>query len=53
MLTLPACESSSPAFLMMYSACELSKQGESIQPCLTPFPVLIQAIVPCFLHVLI
>ena len=53
-ILIPACESSSPAFLMMYSACELSnKQGENIQPCPTPFPVLNQSIVTCFLHVLI
>jgi len=28
----PACVSSSPAFLMMYSAYKLNKQGDSKQP---------------------
>ena len=28
----PACASSSPAFLMMYSAYKLNKQGDDIQP---------------------
>ena len=28
----PACDSSSPAFLMMCSACKLNKQGDKIQP---------------------
>ena len=31
-ILIPACVSSSPAFLMMYSACKLSKQGDNIQP---------------------
>ena len=30
---MPACDSSSPAFCMMYSAYKLSKQGDNIQPC--------------------
>ena len=29
---IPACASSSPAFLMMYSACKVNKQGDNIQP---------------------
>ena len=29
---IPACASSSPAFLMMHSACKLNKQGDNIQP---------------------
>ena len=29
---IPACASSSPAFLMMYSAFKLNKQGDNIQP---------------------
>ena len=29
---IPACASSSPAFLMMYSAYKLNKQSENIQP---------------------
>ena len=31
-ILIPACASSSPAFLMMYSAYKLNKQGDSIQP---------------------
>ena len=43
----PACVSSSPAFLMMYSACKLNKQGDNIQPWRTPFPIWNQSVVPC------
>ena len=42
-----AFDSSSPAFHMMYSAYKLNKQGDNIQPCLTPFPILNKSIVPC------
>ena len=31
-ILIPACASSSPAFLMMYSACKINKQGDNIQP---------------------
>ena len=31
-ILIPACASSSSAFLMMYSACKLNKQGDNIQP---------------------
>ena len=31
-ILIPACTSSSPAFLMMYSAYKLKKQGDNIQP---------------------
>ena len=41
-ILIPACASSSLAFLMMYSAHKLSKQGDNIQPWRTPFPVLNQ-----------
>ena len=44
---IPACDSSSPACHMIYSACKLNKQGDNIQPCWTPFPILNQSIVPC------
>ena len=37
-ILIPACASSSPAFLMMYSACKLNKQGDNIQPGRTPLP---------------
>ena len=33
-----ACDSSSPAFHIMYSACKLSNQGHNIQPWLYSFP---------------
>ena len=36
---IPACASSSPAFLMMYSEYKLNKQGDNIQPWHTPFPI--------------
>ena len=38
-ILVPACASSSPAFLMMYSAYKLNKQGDGIQPWHTPFPI--------------
>ena len=31
-ILIPACASSSPAFLMMYSAYKLNKQGDNMQP---------------------
>ena len=42
-----ACASSSLAFLMMYSAYKLNKQGDNIQPWCIPFPIWNQSIVPC------
>ena len=44
---IPACASSSPAFLMMYSANKLNNQGDNIQPWHTPFPIWNQSVVPC------
>ena len=44
---IPACASSSPAFLMMYSSNKLNKQGDSKQPWRTPFPIWNQSVVPC------
>ena len=44
---IPTCASSSPAFHMMYSALQLNKQDDNIQPRHTPFPILNQSIVPC------
>ena len=38
-ILIPACTSSSPGFLKMYSAYKLNKQGDNIQPWRTPFPV--------------
>ena len=40
----PACDSSSPAFCMMYSAYKLNKQGDCIQPWHTPFPIWNQSV---------
>ena len=39
-ILIPACYSSSLAFLMMRSAYKLNKQGDNVQHCCTPFPVL-------------
>ena len=36
-IRIPACNSSSSAFFMMYSAYRLNKQGDSRQPCRSPF----------------
>ena len=41
---IPACDSSFPAFCTMYSARKLNKQGDNIQPCHTPFPILNQSV---------
>ena len=46
-ILIPACSSSSPAFLMMYSAYKLNKQGDNIQPWRTPFLIWDQSVVPC------
>ena len=46
-ILIPACASSSLAFLMMYSAYKLNKQGDNIQPWCTPFPIWKQSVVPC------
>ena len=47
MILIPACASSSPAFLEMYSAYKLSKQGDNIQPWHTPLPIWNQSVVSC------
>ena len=44
-ILIPACASSNPAFLMMYSAYKLNKQGDNIQSWHTPFPIWIQSFV--------
>ena len=41
------CDSSSPAFLMMYFEYKSNKQGDNIQSGHAPFPILNQLIVPC------
>ena len=45
-LLIPACASSSQAFLLMYSGYKLNKQGDNIQPWRIPFPVWNQSVVP-------
>ena len=39
--------SSSPAFLMMYSACKLNKQGDNVQPWCAPLPIWNESVVLC------
>ena len=38
-ILIPVYATSSPAFLMMYSAYKLNKQGDNIQPWHIPFPI--------------
>ena len=46
-ILIPTCVLSSPTFLTVYSAYELNKQGDNIQPWCTPFPIWNQSVVPC------
>ena len=46
-ILIPVCVSSSSAFLMMYSAYKLNKQGDNVQPWHTPFLIWKQSVVPC------
>ena len=46
-ILIPACASSSPMFLMMYSVYKLNKQGDNIQPWNTSFPIWNQSVIPC------
>ena len=46
-MLIQVCASSSPDFLLMYSAYKLNKQGDNIQPWRTPFPIWNQSVVPC------
>ena len=46
-ILIPACASSSPAFLMKYSAYKLNKQGDNKQLWHTPFPIWKQSVVSC------
>ena len=43
-ILIPACNSSSPAFLMMCSVYRLNKRGDSRLPCRTPFSILNQSV---------
>ena len=42
----PACNSSTPPFLRIYSAYKLNKQNGNVQPRVTVFPILNQSMVP-------
>ena len=44
---IPACDSFSPVFLIMYSAYKLNKKGDNIHLAILFFPVLNQVLVPC------
>jgi len=46
-ILIPAWDSSSPAFHMIYSAYKFNKLGNNIRPWCTLFPILNQPIVPC------
>ena len=46
-LLIPTCASFSPALLIIYSAYNLNKQGDNIQPWDTPFLIWNQSAVPC------
>ena len=46
-ILIPACASSSPAFLVINSACKLNKQGDNIQPWRTPFLIWNESVLPC------
>ena len=48
-ILIPAYDSSTPEFLMMYSAYKLNKQGDSVQAWCAPFPVVNQLVVPYML----
>ena len=48
-ILIPAYNSSSLAFHMMYSAYKLAKQIDNIQPWSIPFPILNQSVVPCLI----
>ena len=45
-ILIPACVSSSPAFLMLHSAYKLNKQDDNINTSRTPFPIGNQSVVP-------
>ena len=46
-ILIPACELSSPAFHMMYSASKLNKLSDNMHPWQTPFPIFSQSFFPC------
>ena len=42
-ILIPACDSFSLEFCMMYSTYKLNKQGDNMHPCHTAFPILKQS----------
>ena len=50
-ILIPACASSSPVFLMMYSVYKLNKLGDNIQAWRTPFPIWNQSVLCLILTV--
>ena len=46
-ILIPACDSSSLVFYMMYTAYKLNKQGDNMQPWCTLFLIWSQPVVPC------
>ena len=46
-ILIPPCKLYSPALLMIFSAYKLNKQGDSKQPCRTPFSILNKSVVSC------
>ena len=46
-ILIPAWDSSSPAFPVLYSAYKLNKQTNNLQSCHMPFPILNQSVVLC------
>ena len=48
-ILIPAYDSSSLPFCVLYSTYKLNKQGDNIQPWCPPFPILYQSVVPCSL----
>ena len=51
-ILIPACDSSSLEFHTAYSAKKLREQGDNIQFCCTPFPILNQSVVPCLVLII-
>ena len=46
-ILIPACASSSPAFLLIYSAYKLNEQGDNMQPWCTLLLTWNQSVIPC------
>ena len=46
-ILIPACDSSNPAFCIMYSSYKLNNQGDNIQSWHSPFLILNQTVVQC------